>query len=168
MNTMLARACLIAALLGAASTLHAQKGPQNRPTTQTYDDPVATGATGYSRTVTKGPSGDTENTWYTDPNGVKKLVEVRHFNKKTPPEEISHWVRYTDPNGDEVTESFVWDDNGRQDSGTREVVNGAGKSEYEWVPATPKEKGHWKFKNSTPAPKTTEQAKPESAPEKKE
>jgi hypothetical protein len=98
------------------------------PDAPTYSQELAKGNPNYS--TTKGPDsggGTITKTYVTDPNGLKKLVEIYKKNKAGRP--FYHWVTYSGPNGSTVNHTFTNTDAGFDS--TKEVIDqDGGKTVY--------------------------------------
>jgi hypothetical protein len=162
MNTIetLLRASRVVAASAAFTFLFSSHAKAQVATPEmTYDGEIAKGTPGISKTTETEPGGYVERTWWDDGSGAKKLIEVRRFNKKKPPECLVHWITYTGKKGETITDDYGWSAAGGQ-TATRTVVDGTGTTVTEWDPTPPS--GHWKFKSFTPPPTPT--PTPTSAP----
>jgi hypothetical protein len=134
-QTKLRSAVLVGSLFGIvlffSPHAHAQKVPS-------YDNNITNGDAGYSRTTgSDGAGGYVENTYYTSPNGVRKTVQIRRYNKgdnvKSPSYE---WLTYGGPNGSTINVT-IHNHRGEGTYTKEEIDSGGGRTVYNWS------KGGW-------------------------
>ena len=127
-RTKLRPTVLIGSLIGIVLFLspraHAEGAPTPMDESNIYDSFIVGRAPGYSRTTgPDGAGGYVENTYYTYPNGVRKTVQVRKYNKGDVKHPSYRWYTFPGSNGGTINVTTL-DHHGKMTFTKEEIDSG--------------------------------------------